>query len=104
MVGTTKEKESLQRYSNDILVVFTKEQSKYSPNRNKLVGYWIIYAGYLFNSVMVHDKITITTMPPMKQTTIFSSVKYSQVEYTKVFKKEVIYSALNEYFEVINNG
>lgn len=53
-------------------------------------------AGELFDDVIIHNKIPITSMPPVQQTTLFASIKEDKIVYVKNAKREVITAALFE--------
>ena len=96
LIGPNNDDESLQRYSNELLSLFISEQLIYFPNTRQLIDSWIISAGELFDEVIIHDRIPISNMPPVQQTTLFSSIEEKKVEYVRSAKIEVVSAALCE--------
>ena len=65
LIGINDDKESLIYYSNEIMNLFVRKQTKCFPNGMRVIGHCIILSGGLFDSVMIEDNIPITEIPAM---------------------------------------
>eukprot|EP00957_Ditylum_brightwellii_P203544 15335109-Ditylum_brightwellii.AAC.1 len=54
--------EQLQKYSNDLLCHFIKEQMVYFPNTKSVIDAWIITTGDLFDNIILDDAIPMNEM------------------------------------------
>ena len=68
LIGSSNDEDSLQSYSNDLLIKFIFEQLVYFPNSLRLICHWIRAAADLFDSIIVRDEIPISDMPPVQIT------------------------------------
>ena len=66
LIGNRTDEESLQIYYNNLCRHFIEEQLVYFPNSKHIINNWIVVAGDLFDSVIIHDKIPVTCMPPVQ--------------------------------------
>ena len=67
LIGAEDDEESLKKYCNELVVKYIKGQLVHYPNGYKLTGSWIIVAKQLLESVIIHNEIQITDMPPVLQ-------------------------------------
>lgn len=73
LIGSSNDKDSLQSYSNDLLIKFIFEQLVYFPNYLRLIFHFIRAAADLFDSIIVRDEIPISDMPLVQIKSLFSS-------------------------------
>ena len=103
LIGPSDEPDDLQHYSNLLLLKFIVEQMIYFPNSKRIIDSWIVTAGDLFDSVIVHDKIPIADMPPVQQTTLFASIEANIIEYKRETRSKLIDAALKELANAVND-
>ena len=66
LISILDDKESLQAYSNEISRHVIEEQLVYFPNSTHVINSWIITTGELFDDIIIHDRIPITSMKPVQ--------------------------------------
>ena len=66
----------------------------YYPNTKRVIDAWIIAAGELFDDVIVHNTIPITSMPPVQQSTLFASIETECIDHVNKMKSDIIHAAL----------
>ena len=64
LIGPNNDEASLIEYANTLTRRYIVEQVQYFPNTQRVIDFWIITAHGLFSSIIVHDEIPITDMPP----------------------------------------
>eukprot|EP00957_Ditylum_brightwellii_P065862 4994837-Ditylum_brightwellii.AAC.1 len=63
LTGPSNNEDDLKKYSNDLLLCYIKEQIIYFPNTKRVIDEWVIVAGKLFDSVIIHDTIPMSDLP-----------------------------------------
>jgi len=72
---------------------FVEEQLVYFPNAKRILDMWIIIAGELFDSIIIHDEIAISDMPPVQQTAMFDDIESASQVNRRQMKANVIDAA-----------
>ena len=93
---------SLQNYFNNLCRHFIEEQLVYFPNFKHIIDNWIVVAGDLFDSVIIHDEISVTCMPPVQQTTLLASIEQKCIDHALKLKKSVIQATMSELRPLID--
>ena len=96
LIGPEDDDESLQKYSNEVFVLFIEEQLIFFPNSRSIIDSWITITADLFNEAIKNDSIPITDMPAVQQTTLMKSIDENCIKYVDKLKKEAITSACKE--------
>ena len=62
-IGEEYDPESLQNYSNQVMNIFANNQLVFFPNGQHMIDSSIIQYGYLLDSIIINNKITIYEIP-----------------------------------------
>ena len=73
----------------------------YYPNTKRVLDAWMFTAGELFDDVIVHNQIHITSMPPVQQSTLFASIEEESLSYVNKMKRGTIRAALTELNDAV---
>ena len=65
LIGLSYEPDDLRSYSKGLLYKWIEEQQQYFPNSKRVITEWIVLVGELFDSIIVHDNMPISDMPPV---------------------------------------
>ena len=57
LIGISNDEDSLIQHSNKIMKIFTKKQLKLYDNGMRVIDYFIVLTGDLFDSVVIEKKI-----------------------------------------------
>ena len=101
LIGPLDDEDSLYEYSNTLIRRFIQEQVIYYPNTKRVIDIWITIAGELFDDIIVHNMIPITSMPPAQQSTLFASIEEESIAYVNKMKRETICTAFIELDNVV---
>ena len=101
LIGSEDNIESLQKYSDEVFVLFIESQMIYFPNSRNIIDEWINVSADLFNEVIINNSIPINNMPPVQQTTLIKSIDDKCVNYINKLKRGVLMSALKELNDAI---
>ena len=59
--------EDLQKYPDNKLCQYIKEQLVYFPNGSSITDKWIVKEKHIFDDIIVHNQISHTGLPPLLQ-------------------------------------
>ena len=96
LIGNNNDNESLQQYSNDLLVLYIKEQVRFFPNSMRVISDIIVKAGLIFESVLVKGEIPLTEMPPVIYSTLIRSIEEEIVQERRKHLERVIDAVMIE--------
>ena len=96
LIGPNNDPGSLEKYSNNLLKLWINEQLVYSPNSSRILDQWIIKAGEVFDSVIIHDELPIMGMPPVIQTSLDRRNDDELITRLSSVKSKLIYAAMEE--------
>ena len=75
LIGINNDEESLQHYSNELLLKYIKEQVRYFPNSLKIIDSFIVVAGIVLDNAIVKGEIVMTDMPPVQYSILAKSME-----------------------------
>ena len=97
LIGPDNDDEaSLQGYSNELFLNFLLNQMRYFPNSMRVIDYWIVTAGELFDSIIVRNVLSITDMPSVQLSSLLADMEISIVAYRQTIMADVVGAALLE--------
>ena len=70
LIGPENDEESLKEYSTSLLHRYIIEQLVFFPNSMRQLDTFITDAAHILDSVIIHDEIPITDLPPVLQASI----------------------------------
>ena len=73
LIGPSNEHSDLERYSNQLLYRWIEEQLQYFSASLRLVSEWIVVAADLFDSIIIHNELSISDMPPVQLSSLFGN-------------------------------
>lgn len=96
LIGPLTDTDSLQQYSNTLLRRYISEQLKYFSNSRRLIMHWIDVAAAVFDSVILHDEIPVTEMPPVQLTSILAIRELAEEKFLQDMKLKLGTAVLKE--------
>ena len=73
LIGPSNEHSDLERYSNQLLYRWIEEQLQYFSASLRLASEWIVVAAELFDSIIIHNELSISDMPPVQLSSLFGN-------------------------------
>ena len=96
LIGDSNESSELKKYSDDLLLRYFNEQVVTFPNSKYVLQSWIVEAAELFDSVIIHDELTITDLPAVQQSTLYNEINEKNKKFITKTRSNVIDAALEE--------
>ncbi len=96
LIGESIEPVDLERYSNELLLRYFEEQVVTFPNSKQVIQSWVVAAGDLLDSVIIHDEITISDLPAVQYSVLFTKIDEESMEHQKTTKINIIEAAIKE--------
>ena len=90
LIGPSNDQDQLEKYSNELLHLWIKEQLQYFPIGRRVLSEWIVIAGELFDSIIIRDELSISQMPAVQLTTLFGSSSNEMKEYMYHLKETFV--------------
>ena len=75
---------------------FFNQQLVYYPNGQRIIDYWIVQAGDLFDSVIINNEIPIVDMPPVQLSALLLERDDVFERFQKELTRDVICAAIRE--------
>jgi hypothetical protein len=75
---------------------YFEEQVVTFPNSKQVIQSWIVAAGDLFDSVIIHVELSISELPAVQQSTLFTEIDEKTMEHQRTTKSNIIDAALKE--------
>ena len=100
LIGPNNDRESLERYSDQLLHKYITEQLVFFPNGASVTDTWIVNAKHIFDDVIIHDRISHTEMPPLLQADLEREKNEAVDKLFDSFKDGIISSAFEEMKDV----
>ena len=66
LIGEEGDPKSVQHYSNHVITVFVENQLVFFPSCQWMTGAFMIRYGYLLDSVIINDEISMSEMPAVQ--------------------------------------
>ena len=76
--------------------LWTNQQLAHFPNSSRILDQWIVEAGEIFYSVIIHDELPIMDMPPVLQTSLDRRNDDELITRLSTVKSKLIYTAMKE--------
>ena len=99
LIGPSNEPNDLERYSNNLMLKYFKEQIVTFPNSKYVLQSWIVQAAELFDSVIVDNQLTISDLPAVQQSVLFNEIDEKNKAFLDKVKSNVIDAAFKELGE-----
>ena len=89
LIGSSREVNDLEMYSNRLLRRYIEEEVIYYPSGTRAVCNYIETASDLFNEVIINDKMPIHDLPPALQSTIDEIVDEAKIKEWEHYRNDI---------------
>ena len=104
LIGPSDEIAALKEYSNALLLRYITEQLKYFSNNRRMIIHWIEVAASVLESVIIHNEIPISEMPPVQLTAILASREEAPKKFIEEMRSKVAKAVIKEVGEHSTQG